>query len=153
MRKSAGILAYRKRGPAPEIFLVHPGGPFWKNKDLGAWSIPKGEFEDGEEALDAAIREFEEETSLRAVGRFAPLKPVKQKSGKMIYAWALEADLDISQLRSNTFPLEWPPRSGKIIDVLEVDKGEWFSLEEARIKTIPGQLPLIDELVAMLASK
>ena len=153
MRKSAGILLYRSRQEQAEYFLVHPGGPFWKNKDIGAWSVPKGEFEDGEDPLKAAQREFEEETGIAIKGTFTALTPVKQKSGKMIYTWACEGDIDHSIIRSNTFPIEWPPRSGKYIDIPEVDKGGWFTYEEAREKLIPGQVPILDELRIMLSKK
>jgi predicted NUDIX family NTP pyrophosphohydrolase len=153
MLKSAGILMYRNSPAGPEYFLVHPGGPFWKNKDTGAWSIPKGEFVDGEDPLKAAQREFEEETGKPVSGTFIELKPVKQKSGKMIYTWAVEGDLDHLVIQSNTFPLEWPPRSGKYIDVPEVDKAGWFSYEEAREKLIPGQGPILDELRDFLMGK
>ena len=153
MRKSAGILLYRSRQEQAEYFLVHPGGPFWKNKDIGAWSVPKGEFEDGEDPLKAAQREFEEETGIAIKGTFTALTPVKQKSGKMIYTWACEGDIDHSIIRSNTFPIEWPPRSGKYIDIPEVDKGGWFTYEEAREKLIPGQVPILDELRMMLSKK
>jgi len=153
MRKSAGILLYRSRQEQAEYFLVHPGGPFWKNKDIGAWSVPKGEFEDGEDPLKAAQREFEEETGIAIKGTFTALTPVKQKSGKIIYTWACEGDIDHSIIRSNTFPIEWPPRSGKYIDIPEVDKGGWFTYEEAREKLIPGQVPILDELRMMLSKK
>lgn len=146
MRKSAGILLYRRAGAEPEYFLVHPGGPFWQNKDLGAWSVPKGEFEEGEDPLKAAQREFEEETGIAIIGNFIELKAVKQKSGKMIYAWGCEGDLDHSIIRSNTFPFEWPPRSGKLIEIPEVDKGGWFNYNLAKQKLIPGQVPILEEL-------
>lgn len=150
MRKSAGILLYRKDAGGQEYFLVHPGGPFWKHKDNGAWSIPKGEFEDGEDPLKAALREFEEETGIKIKGQFSALKPVKQKSGKTIYAWGHEGDLDPSVLRSNTFLFEWPPKSGKFIDIPEVDKGAWFSLDVAKEKINPGQVAILEELSEMI---
>ena len=150
MLKSAGILMYRNSPAGPEYFLVHPGGPFWKNKDTGAWSIPKGQFEDGEDPLKTAQREFQEETGLSVEGEFIELKPVRQKSGKMVLAWAVEGDIDHSVIRSNTFPLEWPPKSGKFIDVPEVDKGGWFAYEEAKVKLIPGQVPILEELREMM---
>lgn len=146
MKTSAGILLYRFNKKKTEVFLVHPGGPFWKNKDEGAWSIPKGEFEEGEDALKAAIREFKEETGVSVTGDFIPLNPVKLKSGKLVHAWALEKDIDATVIISNTFLLEWPPKSGKKIEVPEVDKAEWFSIAEARVKINAGQLPLLDEL-------
>ena len=127
MKKSAGILLYRVNNKKPEIFLCHPGGPFYKNKDAGVWTIPKGEFEDQEEPLTAAKREFKEETGIDVEGEFVPLKPVIYKrGGKIVYAWAVEGNIDSSKIKSNSFPLEWPPKSGKYIDVPEVDRGEWF---------------------------
>ena len=151
MRKSAGILLYRNSQSAAEYFLVHPGGPFWKNKDTGAWSVPKGEFEEGDDPLKAAQREFEEETGIAVKGKFIELNPVKQKSGKMVYTWACEGNLDHNIIRSNTFPFEWPPRSGKFIEIPEVDKGGWFTYDEARLKMIPGQVPILDQLHEMLS--
>lgn len=153
MLKSAGLLLYRTSPGRTEYFLVHPGGPFWKNKDIGAWSVPKGEFEDGEDPLKAAQREFEEETGIAIHGKFIELKPVKQKSGKMVHTWACEGDIDHTIIRSNTFPFEWPPRSGKYIEIPEVDKGGWFTYEEAKEKLIPGQVPILDELKNMLDNK
>jgi predicted NUDIX family NTP pyrophosphohydrolase len=153
MRKSAGILLYRISDEATEYFLVHPGGPFWKNKDTGAWSVPKGEFEDDEDPLKAAQREFEEETGVAITGKFIALKPVKQKSGKMVYTWACEGNIDHNIIRSNTFPIEWPPRSGKFIEIPEVDKGGWFIYDEAKLKLIPGQVPILDELHQLLSQK
>jgi predicted NUDIX family NTP pyrophosphohydrolase len=132
------------------VFLVHPGGPFWKNKDIGAWSVPKGEYEEGEDPLAAAKREFEEETGSIIRGEFSELTPVKQKSGKLVSAWAVEGDIDPAKLRSNVFMFQWPPKSGKFIEIPEVDKGEWFTISEAKVKIIPGQIPLIDELVSLL---
>lgn len=148
-KKSAGILLYRFTNQVPEILLVHPGGPFWAKKDLGAWSVPKGEFEE-ENPLDAALREFREETGMSIQGAFTDLTPVKQKSSKILYAFALEHDLDASQIRSNTFSMEWPPRSGKQQEFPEVDKGEWFNLETAKLKIHEYQVPLIDELTQKL---
>ncbi|RYD70294.1 MAG: NUDIX domain-containing protein [Sphingobacteriales bacterium] len=149
MKKSAGILLYRNPGKHLELMLVHPGGPFWKNKDAGAWSIPKGEFTD-EDPLEAARREFREETGLTCEGDFTPLTTVKQKSGKLIYAWALEYDVDVSAITSNTFPFEWPPKSGKMIEIPEVDRAGWFTIETAKEKIVPGQVPLIEELALLL---
>ena len=128
MRTSAGILLYRLNKKNLEVFLVHPGGPFWKNKDEGAWSIPKGEYAEDEDALQAAIREFKEETGVSVSGDFIPLNTVKLKSGKYVKAWALEKDIDSTGVNSNTFLLEWPPKSGKKIEVPEVDRAEWFSI-------------------------
>lgn len=128
------------------MFLVHPGGPFWAGKDLGAWSIPKGEIEEGEDLLEAARREFEEETGFRPEGVFRELAPVRQKSGKVVHAWAVEGDCDAAAIRSNTFPLEWPPRSGRWMDVPEVDRAGWFDLDTARAKILEGQRGLLEEL-------
>lgn len=146
-KQSAGILLYRLIDNLPEIFLIHPGGPFWKNKDEGVWSIPKGEVADDEKALDAAIREFEEETGTKLSGEFIALTPVKQKSGKMVYAWALEGDTDASKIICNTFTMEWPPKSGKFQSFPEADKAEWFFINEAKQKINPSQAALIDELI------
>ena len=148
MKTSAGILLYRFTSKKLEVFLVHPGGPFWKNKDEGAWSVPKGEYGEEEDALKAAIREFKEETGISISGNFISLTQVKLKSGKLVKAWALEKDIDPSAVKSNTFSLEWPPKSGKKIEVPEVDRAEWFSIKEAKIKINAGQLPLLDELAA-----
>lgn len=153
MKLSAGILLYRRKGKTLQVFLVHPGGPFWKNKDAGAWTIPKGEFEPDENPLHAAIREFNEETGLSIEGNFIELVAVKQRSGKIVYAWALEADPDLSRLTSNTFALEWPPGSGKKIKVPEVDKWEWLNIPEAKGKINPAQVALIDDLVEKLNRK
>jgi predicted NUDIX family NTP pyrophosphohydrolase len=151
-KKSAGILAYRFRNKLVEFFLVHPGGPFWKNKDTGAWSIPKGEFEDDEDPLKAARREFQEETGLPIDGDFILLTPIKQKNGKMVHAWAVEADLDLSAVHSNLFEMEWPPKSGKMQRFPEVDKGGWFDLSEAREKINTSQFALVEELHRKLKS-
>src|SRR5947209_1160841 len=140
-RRSAGLLLYRRRGGSPEVFLVHPGGPFWAKKDLGAWSIPKGEYAEGEEPLAAACREFAEETGFEVGGDFLPLGTVKQAGGKLVTAWALEGDCDPQQLVSNTFRMEWPPRSGKWIAVPEVDRGEWFGMAAAKERILKGQVP------------
>lgn len=152
MKKSAGILLFRRLNEL-QVFLVHPGGPFWKNKDAGAWSIPKGEFADSEDALQAAIREFEEETGQKINGDFHALTPIKQKGGKMVYAWALEGDADAQNISSNTFQQEWPYKSGKIIAFPEVDKACWFGVDEAREKINTAQASFINELEALLASK
>ena len=145
-KTSAGLLLYRRRGDALEVFLVHPGGPFWAKKDLGAWSLPKGEFEAGEDPLEAAKREFTEETGFPIDGEFRPLQPLRQPSGKTIYAWAVEGDCDPAELRSNTFEMEWPPKSGKRAAFPEVDRAEWFSIDEARERIIAGQAPFLDQL-------
>ncbi|MBI4503138.1 MAG: NUDIX domain-containing protein [Gemmatimonadetes bacterium] len=149
-KQAAGILLYRRR-PRLEVLLVHPGGPFWLNKDLGAWSIPKGEFDSTENPLEAAKREFREETGVAVDGEFRPLTPVRQKSGKLVHAWAVEGDFDPSRLRSTTFLAEWPPRSDQQRTFPEVDRAEWFSLDTARQKINPGQSPLLAELAALLA--
>jgi predicted NUDIX family NTP pyrophosphohydrolase len=146
---SAGLLMYRRRAGGVEVLLVHPGGPFWRNKDAGAWTIPKGEPAVGEELLEAAKREFEEETGVAPVGDCAPLPPVKQKGGKVIHAWAIEGDLDPAQIRSNTFEMEWPPRSGRRAAFPEIDRAEFFSLDQARLKMNSGQVALLDALAAL----
>ena len=148
-KSSAGIVLYRKRHRILEIFLVHPGGPYWARKDDGAWSIPKGEYEQGEEALLAAQREFLEETGVAVNGPFLALAPVRQPSGKIITAWAVEGDLDPTRLRSNRFSLEWPPKSGVMQSFPEVDRGAWFSLVHARGKLSPGQRPLLRGLTGL----
>lgn len=150
MKKSAGILLYKKRDKQYLLFLVHPGGPFWKNKDAGAWSIPKGEYEEGEEPLAAAKREFREETGIAIDGHFRELEPVRQKSGKWVHCWAVEGDADASAIRSNTFPLTWPPGSGRTIEVPEVDRAAWFPASEALEKINPGQAGLIHQLLSIL---
>jgi predicted NUDIX family NTP pyrophosphohydrolase len=146
-KQSAGIVLYRRRNSQLEVFLVHPGGPFWKNKDQGAWSIPKGEFESGEDPLAAARREFEEETGVRlADGEFMPLGEIKQAGGKIVTAWALEGECAASEIRSNLFSLEWPPKSGRLQEFPEVDRAAWFELKEARDKLLNGQLGFLDRL-------
>ncbi|HEX2532228.1 MAG TPA: NUDIX domain-containing protein [Chitinophagaceae bacterium] len=149
-RKSAGILLYRIR-EEPEYFLVHPGGPFWAGRETGAWTIPKGEFGPGEEPLAAALREFREETGFSPSGPFVALQPIRQKAGKLVFAWAAGGDLDAAAIRSNTMRMEWPYRSGKWITIPEVDKGGWFRLEEAMEKINPAQAALVDELAQRLA--
>jgi predicted NUDIX family NTP pyrophosphohydrolase len=142
MKTSAGLLLYRQRSAVLEVFLVHPGGPFWARRDDGAWSIPKGGIEAGEDALDAARREFTEETGFTAEGEFVALKPVKQAGGKVVHAWAVEGDVDAAQVRSNTFlhnGREYP----------EVDRAAWFTMAEARRKLLSGQVPLLDELARL----
>ncbi len=152
MRKSSGILLYRKKDKAIEVLLVHPGGPFWKNKDLGAWSIPKGEYTNEEDPLAAAIREFEEETGIKLSGDFIELKQIQQKGGKLVKCWANEGDLDADAIKSNHIKLEYPPKSGKWISVPEVDKAAWFSLEDAIKKINTGQQPLLEELQTKLST-
>jgi predicted NUDIX family NTP pyrophosphohydrolase len=152
-RCSSGILIYRFSGGEPEVLLVHPGGPFWAKKDAGAWSVPKGEVNEGEDLLDAARRELEEETGARPDGPFRPLGSVRQKGGKVVHAWAVEGDLDVSRVRSNTYSMEWPPRSGKIREFPEVDQVGWFGLVEARVKILPSQAPLLERLVELLGAQ
>lgn len=143
---SAGLLLYRIRNGVLEFLLVHPGGPFWKNKDAGAWTIPKGEIGDGEEPLAAAKREFEEELGFKPNGLFTELTPIKQKGGKVVQAWAFEGDCDASQIRSTTFKMEWPPRSGRQAEFPEVDRAEFFNLEDAKKKINAAQVPLLEEI-------
>lgn len=145
-KNSAGILLHRLRGSGIEVFLVHPGGPFWATKDAGAWSIPKGEFEAGEDPLEAAKREFKEETGFAVAGNFIELTPVKQPGGKVVYAWAVMGDCEADSIKSNTFSLEWPPRSGKRKEFPEVDRAGWFTPEVAREKILKGQLNFLEEL-------
>lgn len=149
-KRSAGLLLYRETRGVPEVLLVHPGGPFWARKDDGAWSIPKGEFEDDEEPLAAARREFAEETGTTVDGDFIELRPVRLPSGKIVHAWAVRADFEPARLRSNTFTTQWPPKSGQLREFPEVDRAAWFTLEAARAKIQPGQLPLLDQLDALL---
>jgi predicted NUDIX family NTP pyrophosphohydrolase len=145
---SAGILLYRLSANGPEVFLVHPGGPFWAKRDLGAWSVPKGEVDDDEDRLEAARREFSEETGAQIEnGDFIELTPLRQPSGKMVHVWAVEGEIDASSISSNTFSIEWPPHSGESREFPEVDRAEWFTLAEARHKMLPGQRPLLDELI------
>ncbi len=145
-KKTAGLLLYRIRDSAVEVFLVHPGGPFWAKKDQGAWSIPKGEFADDEQPLSAAKREFQEETGFAMEGNFMALAPLKQRSGKLVYAWVLEGDCDAGAIKSNLFSMEWPPRSGKRQEYPEVDRASWFTLESAKRKIVLGQIGFLEEL-------
>jgi predicted NUDIX family NTP pyrophosphohydrolase len=147
-KKSAGLLLYRARAGAIEVFLVHPGGPFWAKKDVGAWTIPKGEIGDGENPLDAARREVREETGYEPDGPFVELPSIRQKAGKLVMAWAARFDCDPATLRSNSFSMEWPPRSGRMAEFPEVDRGAWFGLAQAREKMLPAQLPFLDALEA-----
>ena len=149
-KQSAGILLYRKLNKVLQVFLVHPGGPFWKNKDDGAWSVPKGEYEDDEDPLTAAKREFYEETGQYVDGEFTMLTAVKLKSGKMVQAWAIEGDIDHEKIKSNQFEMEWPPKSGKKQSFAEVDRGGWFTIDEAKIKVNVAQVGLIEELAGFL---
>jgi predicted NUDIX family NTP pyrophosphohydrolase len=150
MRKSAGIVLYRLANDYLEVFLVHPGGPFWKGKEEGAWSIPKGEFTDAEDPLAAAQREFREETSFEVEGDFLELDQVQQKGGKLVLAWAVDGDIDAGKIKSNTFRQEWPYKSGKWVSYPEVDKGGWFSLREAKVKINPAQYAFLERLAALL---
>ena len=145
-KRSAGILAFRLVEGALELLLIHPGGPFWAKKDAGTWSIPKGLYAEDEGALVAAKREFEEETGLQPVGDFIELGAFRQPSGKTISPWAIENDFDISAFKSNTFSVEWPPRSGRMQAFPEVDRAQWFGVAEARRKITKGQVPIVDAL-------
>ena len=151
--QSAGIMMYHRRGGELRILLVHPGGPFWRNKDEGAWSIPKGEYGPDEDAEAAARRELSEELSHEAKGPLHPLGEVKQRGGKRVVAFALEGDLDAASIRSNEFQLEWPPGSGRIQSYPEVDRAEWFSLPAAARKILAGQLPFLDRLAELCATE
>jgi predicted NUDIX family NTP pyrophosphohydrolase len=146
---SAGLLLYRRRGAALEVLLVHPGGPFWARKDDGAWTIPKGEPAAGEDLLDCAKREIEEETGFAVSGEFRALAPVRQAGGKVVHAWAVESDLDAAAIRSNTVTIEWPPRSGRMQEFPEIDRAQWLDLAAARRKINQGQRPLLDALASL----
>ena len=148
---SAGLLLYRRRAGGLEVFLAHPGGPFWRQRDAGAWTIPKGVVNDGEELLAAAQREFAEETGVQATGPFLPLGAVRQRSGKQVHAWAWEGDADPARVTSNTMKAEWPRGSGSWITFPEVDRCEWFDLPTARTKLLAAQAELLDRLEAALA--
>ena len=149
-RKSAGILLFRRTPTGLEVLLVHPGGPFWAKKDAGAWSIPKGEFLDGEDARSAARREFTEETGVVLDGILTPLAPVKQPGGKVVCAFAVEGDCDATAIASNHFTMEWPPKSGRHAEFPEVDRAEWFAVDRAREKLSKGQVILLDHLHDLL---
>jgi predicted NUDIX family NTP pyrophosphohydrolase len=157
-RRSAGIVLYRIREGGPEVLLVHPGGPFWSRRDEGAWSIPKGEHDEGDDPLACALREFEEELGTPPPTPPPPTAPVelgtvRQRGGKLVSAWALEGDLDVGAVRSNTFEMEWPPRSGVRREFPEIDRAEWFALEPAREKILAAQAELLDRLAAHLAGQ
>jgi len=152
-KKSAGLLLYRWRRGVPEVLLVHPGGPSWAKKDEGSWSIPKGEYEPGEDPLEVAKREFQEETGYQATGEFIPLTPRKQPSGKVITAWAFEGDCDASAVKSNTFSMEWPPRSGKQKEFPEIDRAGWFTIQMGKGKILKGQAGFSEELEQILAGE
>jgi predicted NUDIX family NTP pyrophosphohydrolase len=149
-KRSAGLLMFRRTGTELEVFLVHPGGPFWAGKDAGAWTIPKGEYVDGEEALAAARREFQEETGFKAAGEFIELGVIRQNSGKLVSGWAFEGDCDPQKLVSNFCFIEWPPRSNKMIEVPEVDRGAWLELTAARRAILKTQQPFLDVLAKKL---
>lgn len=151
MKQSAGLLVYRENSDRVEVFLVHPGGPFWAGKDIASWSIPKGEFAEQENPLEAAMREFAEETGLEVPkGKPLPLDPVKQPNRKIVYAWYLQGDMDASAIQSNTFEMEWPPKSGKKQMFPEVDKAAWYGFGEAKVKLHKGQVPIIEQLEKIL---
>jgi predicted NUDIX family NTP pyrophosphohydrolase len=151
-KRSAGILLYRIAGGGPEVLLVHPGGPFWARKEAGSWSIPKGEYGDGEEPQACALREFEEETGVGLPpGELLELGSVKQKGGKVVTAWAAEGDLDADSVRSNTFTMEWPPRSGRTAEFPEIDRAGWFAIETAHEKLVAAQTEFLDRLVERIA--
>lgn len=152
-KQSAGILVYRMKKKRLEVFLIHPGGPFWKNKDEGAWSIPKGEYAGDEDPLAAARRELKEETGFEVKGKFIPLTPIRQKGGKEVYAWAIKGDFDADAIKSNLFDMEWPPRSGKMQSFPEADKAAWLTVDEAMKKINPSQGALIHELTTLIATK
>ena len=151
-KRSAGVLMYRRK-PALELLLVHPGGPFWAKKDLGAWSIPKGEYATGDDPQEAAMREFEEELGARPAGEPELLGELVQRGGKHVVAFALQGDLDIASVRSNMFEVEWPPRSGRMQSFPEIDRAGWFPLEEARAKLLPSQLPFLDQLAELVSER
>jgi len=151
-KRSAGMLMYRRTDARLEVLLVHPGGPFWAKKDLGAWSLPKGEYAAGEEPLAVAMREFEEETGTRPGGDFLPLGESVQPGRKIVTAWAVEGDFDVGALKSNLFEMEWPPKSGRKTSFPEVDRAEWFSIEDARKKILRGQGAFLDRLLSALGA-
>jgi len=152
-KTSAGILLYRILDDGWEVFLVHSGGPYWEKKDAGSWSVPKGEFDAGEDPLEAAKREFKEETGSDITGKFIELRPLKQPSGKVVYVWAVEGNIDATSIKSNMFSIEWPPRSGKEQEFPEVDRGGWFKILQAREKLLKGQFGFLEELQEKLASR
>jgi predicted NUDIX family NTP pyrophosphohydrolase len=150
-RISAGLLMYRRQAGGVQVLLAHPGGPFFRNKDEGAWSIPKGEPEPGEDLLVTAQREFKEETGVSPTGPYLPLRPIKQKGGKIVHAWAFEGDCDPNAITCNTFTIEWPPKSGRQVEFPEIDRAEFFDLTTANRRIKAGQETLLEELAAILA--
>lgn len=152
-KQSAGLLLYRMRGGQAEVFLVHPGGPYWAKKEEGAWSIPKGEFDAPEEPLAAAIRELQEETGFRVEGPYVPLGTIRQAGGKTVHAFAVEADVDAGKIVSNTFTLEWPPRSQRTTEFPEIDRASWFGLEHAATKINPAQAAFLPQLQRALGGE
>lgn len=151
MRISAGLLLFRRIHQELEFFLIHPGGPLFVKKDFGVWSVPKGELDAGEEPLEAAIREFEEEVGTKIAGNFIELQPIIQKGGKKVLCWAVEGDLDPATVISNTFEMEWPPKSGIKQNFVEVDRGDWFNYENACKAIKDRQIPLLDQLIAFIS--
>ena len=151
-KRSAGVLLYRRRGDALEVLLLHPGGPFWARKDLGAWSIPKGEIDPGEDEETAARREFEEETGCSLAGPLTPLGVFRQPSGKLVHAFACAGDVDLSRFHSNACEIEWPPRSGRRLQLPEADRAEWFAAETALQRIVKGQRPIIEALLAFFTA-
>jgi predicted NUDIX family NTP pyrophosphohydrolase len=150
VKRSAGLLVYRSAGPLLQCLLAHPGGPFWARRDHGAWTLPKGEPEGDEDPLAAARREFEEETGMAPAGPFLPLGEIRQKGGKAVQAWAVRGEFDPAALRCNTVEIEWPPRSGRKLRIPEIDRVEWFSLEDARRRILAAQAPFLDRLAELL---
>jgi predicted NUDIX family NTP pyrophosphohydrolase len=150
-KRSAGLVMYRWHDDQLEVFLVHPGGPFWVKKDLGAWSISKGEYVEGELPLEAARREFQEETGFTAQGEFLELGAVRQAGGKVVSAWAFEGDCDPGKLVSNRCQIEWPPRSGRLMEIPEVDRGDWFSIADAKERILKSQAPFLEKLSRLLS--
>ena len=150
-KKSSGLLLFRNVSGRLEVLLVHSGGPFWAKKDDGTWSIPKGEFDDNEDPLSAAKREFEEEAGMSPTGEFIRLEPLRQPGGKLVYAWAVNADFDPATLRSNTFSMEWPPNSGRQQEFPEIDQAAWFTSDAAKRKLLKGQVPFLEQLQKLLA--
>jgi predicted NUDIX family NTP pyrophosphohydrolase len=153
MASSAGILMYRRTGPRLEVLLVHPGGPFWRNKDEGAWSIPKGEMDEDEDAASAARREFLEETGCALLGPLEPLGDIRQRGGKRVTAFAVEGDLDPDAVKSNTFEIEWPPKTERMQSFPEIDRAAWFYLPTAHVKILESQRPLLDRLVEFVSHR